>query len=523
MDRQKTTAVISVSKQQQICFDCLPAEYACRKTACADQGMLPNSFTFNVGGFSNNNYWSSSEYNANNAWKQNFNNGNQNNNNKNNNNYVRCVRTFNQNTKTDAPEDKQLSIIFDKQASETHKLPESEGASVLLSELFSAYYECRSNKRNTANALYFELNYESNLVELCNEINNGTYKPGRSIAFIVNKPVKREIFAADFRDRVVHHYIIGKLNPYFEKHFINDSYSCRIGKGTHYGIKRVKRFIRTATNNYKTDAWILKLDIEAFFMNINKGILFENLSLFIEKVYDKPNKQVIIDLCRKIIYSDCRDNCIIKGSRKNWNGLPPTKSLFGKPKEQGIPIGNLTSQVFANFYLSAFDHFVKHELKIKYYGRYVDDIIIVHHDKEYLKSIIPILSNFLLSTLQLTVHPKKIYLQHCSKGVSFLGCYLKPNRIYINKRTKSNFFATISKHNKIIRQNKKISMPLLKNTVSSLNSYLGILKHYNTYKLRKRMLLKYLSGYYFNYLYISGNYGKMVSKIKIVKHKSLIL
>jgi len=110
---------------------------------------------------------------------------------------------------------------------------------VKIEELFEAYFECRKNKRNTANASAFEIDYEHNLVQLCEDINNGTYQIGRSIAFIVDKPVKREIFAADFRDRVVHHLVIKKLNPFFEKQFVYDSYSCRAGKGTHFGIQRM--------------------------------------------------------------------------------------------------------------------------------------------------------------------------------------------------------------------------------------------------------------------------------------------
>ena len=128
-----------------------------------------------------------------------------------------------------------------------------ENPVVELSELFEAYFNCRANKRNTLNALAFEVDYEARLLQLQSEINGGTYQPGKSIAFIVNKPVKREIFAADFRDRVVHHLVINKLNPLFEKSFIFDSYACRVGKGTHLGIKRVNRFIRQCSQNYTRD------------------------------------------------------------------------------------------------------------------------------------------------------------------------------------------------------------------------------------------------------------------------------
>ncbi len=122
--------------------------------------------------------------------------------------------------------------------------------SITLYELFEAYFNCRSNKRRTNNAFAFEVDYENNLIKLYKEINSGLYNPGKSIAFIVIKPVKREIFAANFRDRIVHHLIINKLNPLFEKEFIHDSFACRVGKGTHYGIRRIDHFIRTCSQNY---------------------------------------------------------------------------------------------------------------------------------------------------------------------------------------------------------------------------------------------------------------------------------
>jgi RNA-directed DNA polymerase len=256
-------------------------------------------------------------------------------------------------------------------------------------DLFEAYFQCRKNKRNTHNAIAFEVDYEHNLMQLVEELNNGSYQPGRSIAFIVNNPVKREIFAADFRDRVLHHWLIGKLNPFFEQVFINDSYACRTGKGTHFGIKQVDSFIKACSNNYKTDCYILKLDIAGFFMHINRSILFKRLQQFILRNYQAEDKTLVLDICEKLIFNNPAENCIIKGKRNDWNGLPKNKSLFHSPPGCGLPIGNLTSQVFANFYLNAFDHFIKTILGIRYYGRYVDDFVIVHQNKEFLKSLIP--------------------------------------------------------------------------------------------------------------------------------------
>ena len=387
-------------------------------------------------------------------------------------------------------------------------------AKIDISELFEAYYDCRKNKRHTANALAFEMDYESKLINLCEEINNGVYTPGRSIAFIVEKPVKREIFAADFRDRVVHHLVVNKLNPHFEKQFIYDSYGCRTDRGSHMGIKRVTRFIRKCSRNYQSPCYILKLDIEGFFMHINKDILFSRLLSFINKNYAAHDKDLIIELCEKIIFNNPTENCKIKGKKTDWNGLPLSKSLFHSAINCGLPIGNLTSQIFANFYLDSFDHYVKHDLQISYYGRYVDDFVVVHNDKAYLKSLIPQMANFLNSMLGLNLHPRKIYLQSYEKGVSFLGSVIKPHRVYIASRTKGGFYDTIASWNKMIRNKKKLKPAEWDSFLSSINSYLGILKHYKTYKLRKKMLRQNLSACFYNYVYISGGYSKLVSKIK---------
>jgi len=210
-------------------------------------------------------------------------------------------------------------------------------------------------------------------------------------------------------------------------------------------------------------------------MSINKNILFAKLEPFIKVKYHSPDKDLIIKLCKQIIYNDPTKNCIIKGKRSDWYALPETKSLFHSKPNCGLPIGNLTSQVFANFYMDSFDHFVKHDLKIRYYGRYVDDFVIVHEDKEYLKKLITKLSNFLQSELKLTIHPKKIYLQHYSKGVTFLGTVILLNRIYIANRTKGNFYNAIEKHNPIARDHKPTNEEQ-QTFQSSMNSYLGIMK-----------------------------------------------
>jgi len=311
----------------------------------------------------------------------------------------------------------------------------------------------------------------------------------------------------------VHHLIINKLNHLFEKKFIYDSYSCRVGKGTHFGIQRADKFIRKCSKNYTQDCYILKLDIQGFFMHINKNILWQKLEKFINQKYNKADKEIILRLCKQIIYNNPINNCIIKGKHTNWNNFPKTKSLFYSKVDCGLPIGNYTSQVFANLYMDTFDHYIKHNLGIKYYGRYVDDFVIVHQNKEYLKQLLPKIKQFLQTELQLTLHPKKIHLQHYKKGIKFIGAVILPNRIYVSNRTKGNFYNVIQKQNLIARDHKPTRQEQ-KDFIASMNSYLGIMSHYKSYKLRKEMIFKNLSGWWWNYVYLSGGIKKFEIKVK---------
>ena len=386
-----------------------------------------------------------------------------------------------------------------------------------LVDLFKAYYSCRKNKRSTINALAFELNLEEELIQLKEELESGRYTISNSIAFVVDKPVKREIFAANFRDRVVHHLVIQKMNAVFEKHFIYDSYACRKAKGTHFGIGRVDGFIRKCSKNYTQDCYLLKLDIKGFFMHINKTILYTKIETLFTSKYKGADKQLYLNLCKIILFNEPVNNAIIKGNLNNWDNLPKDKSLFAAKPGYGLPIGNLTSQVFANVYMSSLDHFVKHELGIRYYGRYVDDFVLVHTNKAYLKSLIPIISKFLKTELHLKLHPKKIYLQHYSKGVSYIGGFIKPNRIYVSKRTKGNFYEAIHKQNKLIENTTNPSKAEKLLFLSTMNSYLGILRHFKSYKLCKLYISTGLSKKWFTYFTMNTNFAKFV-EIKTPKY-----
>ena len=384
----------------------------------------------------------------------------------------------------------------------------------VMLDLFRAYYNARENKGHSFSVLAFERNYEERLFELYNDIIKKRYVISPSVCFISFKPLKREIFAANFRDRIVHHFIYNYISPIFERLFIHDNYSCRIGKGTSYGIKRLDHFIRSCSGNYHKDCYILKLDIKGYFMAIDHHLLYQKVEKALNRFREIEdfNVDLILRLIRQVIFYDSTKGCLLKGKREDWQGLPKTKSLFFAGKDKGLPIGNLTSQLFGNVYLNDFDHFVRYELNCRYHGRYVDDIVIVHQDKEYLKSIIPMIRNYLKNNLFLDLHPKKIYLQHYSKGVRFLGAIIKPYRLYIANQTKKNFYAKTKYWNDFLIENQKMSKKDLEAFLSSENSYLGIIKRYNTYRLRQKIMTKKLSINFLNLVYFSSDYGMIYLK-----------
>jgi hypothetical protein len=387
----------------------------------------------------------------------------------------------------------------------------------LLLDLFRAYFDTRKNKRSTANALAFEVDYENKLFALYEEIVNRKYKIGQSICFIVYKPVQREIFAADFRDRIVHHLIFNYINPIFDRHFIKDSYSCRKGKGTSEGIKRVNYFIRSCSENYQKDAWILKLYIQGYFMAMDRNILYKKIeSRLVEIKNPNFDVELILYLIYEVIFNDPTTHCHIKGNSKDWDGLPKSKSLFFSQKDRGFPIGNLTSQLFGNIYLDDLDHFIHEKFGVKYYGRYVDDMVFVHSDKDFLKDIVSKVRDYLHDELGLTLHPKKIYLQNYRKGVYFLGVFIKLYRIYIGKRTKQNFYEKIEMWNGFICENYSSNdKERVGKFIACANSYLGIMKHYDTYRLRKKITSERLSILWFKYIYLGLDLNKVTIREEV--------
>lgn len=361
-------------------------------------------------------------------------------------------------------------------------------------ELYEAYVDCRKRKRTTINALEFEIEDSRKLFNLWTDLNHMNYEIGKSITFCVERPVKREVFAADFRDRIVHHLLINRINDILEKEFIEDSYSCRKGKGTDYGIRKCQEYLIKAIEGYSENAYIIKCDLKSFFMTIDKEKLKRKLFKFIDENYHKDENDVrfVKYLIELIILHEPQHNCIRKQSVDHWSNLPKEKSLFSCKQGYGLPIGNLTSQIFANFYLSDFDKFIKKQLGLDYYGRYVDDFFIICNDKYEANDVLKQIRKY-LSDNGVNLHPKKLYIQHLYKGIQFIGAVVKDNRIYISNRTKGSFYAKICLINNYIKQQYEKGLELTLNEkehiVGSINSYLGFLIHYKTYNIRKKILM----------------------------------
>lgn len=378
---------------------------------------------------------------------------------------------------------------------------------VELKDLFKAYYLCRKHKRGTLNAKSYEVDYEANLVRLHRAIMDRTYYPTRSIAFVVSKPKYREVFAADFSDRVVHHYIAMRLEPLMEEVFTDRTFNCRKGKGTLYGVNMLKSDIFACSEGYTKDCWVAKADISGFFMSIDRQLLGEMVDRFIVENYHEEDKEEVRWLCDIVIHHEPQNNCIKQSSEEMWKHIAKNKSLFTVEKGRGLPIGNLSSQLFANFFMSVFDWYVINKLGFPFYGRYVDDFYIVDKDKNKILEAMPKIREFLKVHNHLQLHPNKFYIQHYKKGIAFTGGIMKPGRAYVSNRTVTNFMYAVK------RLSEAKNVKKIMRQVQSVNSYLGLMQHYNSYAIRRKVLKRLAGSKCMTYCYVrKSDYGAICVK-----------
>ncbi len=295
----------------------------------------------------------------------------------------------------------------------------------------------------------FELHLEYHLFGLHKALITKNYTHDPHVEFVVHDPKRRNIHKASVRDRVLHQALFQKLYPVFDRHFIHDSYSSRENKGTHIGVARLEQACRKETQNWRLPAYALKCDIRKFFDSIDKDILKQ---LLFEKIND-PDVRLLIE--------------------KNLNS-------FEKSSGKGLPLGNVTSQLFANVYMNEFDQYVKHVLRAKHYFRYCDDFVVVSKDKNWLVEILPKMTQFLKERLLLDIHPHKVHLRKISIGIDFLGYVIRPHVKTVRNSTRRRIIRKVGLARKAVLGG-EISIDEYNAIVES---YKGVVSHARDRKLQ---------------------------------------
>src|SRR3989339_939711 len=312
---------------------------------------------------------------------------------------------------------------------------------ISLENLLESWQEFVRGKRTRKDVQEFERDLMTNIIALHRELAVKKYSHSAYQHFKIADPKPRDIHKASVRDRLLHHALHRQLSPFFAKTFISDSNSCQDGKGTHRALRRFRKFIGAVSENNIRTVWVFKCDIRKFFANIDHAILLDIVAKYI------PD-QDILDLVSVIV-----------------------RSFHSSNADIGLPLGNLTAQLLVNVYMNEFDQFVKHRLKAKYYLRYADDFVIMSRDKIWLETILPRINTFLSEHLKLQIHPDKIFIKTLSSGVDFLGWVHFPDHRVLRTSTKRRMIKRIATNP----------------TNQTAQSYLGMLKHGSSYKVREKI------------------------------------
>jgi len=337
---------------------------------------------------------------------------------------------------------------------------------ISLENILICWYEFKKDKSKKYDVMEFERYLEDNIFELHFELKNQTYKHGAYEQFDIHDPKHRISHKALVRDRLVHHLVFKELNKIFDSSFIYHSYSSRKNKGTHLAVKNLSYALRKASNNYMKSAYVLKCDIKKFFHSVSHQKLFEIIK-------NRIKDDQFLWLIKEIISSFSTS----------------MESFARRERVKGLPIGNLTSQIFANIYMNQFDWFIKKQLRIKHYFRYADDFVIIDLNSEYLKSLIKSIKNFLKTKLDLELHPRKVEIKKFRQGIDFLGYVVLPHHRVLRTKTKRRMFKKI----RIKKQELENKLITKESFDQSLQSYLGMLKHCEGHILKLIINEKFLS------------------------------
>lgn len=396
-----------------------------------------------------------------------------------------------------------------------------------------AYVDCISNKMSSRQCMLYRLN-DMDLLELMRECEEGRYVPGKSICFCVAAPKVREIFAADFRDRIVQHWICLRINPLLEKRFVEQgdvSWNCRKERGTQKAALALQRDIIEVSCGYTGKAFVGRFDIVSFFMSIDIRIL-ERLAVdFVKENYHGNDKDLLLYLLVVTIRHRPQGNCEKRGDLSLWDKLPKGKSLTNVETFRGMPIGNITSQLLANFYLSFLDGYMLALCKAvgARYERFVDDFSVVCKCKEDVLMLRDKADLFLLERLNLRMHHDKQYIQDVTKGVYFVGNVIKMERIYISNRTLGGLCDALMRVERVLRFVSRKTMFSLGDAYtleyyqSSINSYLGFMRDKQSYGICRKAFKEHCRRF-FDYFYVCGRFQsvRVLNKYS-VKHQLLKL
>lgn len=370
-----------------------------------------------------------------------------------------------------------LELYSDEEAREWMR---EDPRNLLLVELYIAERLARKGgKRKTMDTHGFEVNLYENLIRLRDALWEMKYYPSRGTVHVIFDPVQREIFAAPYVDRILHHWVVGTIMKWQDKRLIYDSYSCRKDKGTWFGIKRLQHHILSVSRNMTRTAYVVQLDISGYFMHIKRDVLFARVMEGVNRQFppERRDKRYMILkwAIEQVVFDDPTVGVRLQGTYRDWLGLPEDKSLMMQPPGQGMVIGNYTSQTFSNIYLDPLDRFITMTLGWKHYGRYVDDFYIVVTEEELpkVKKDIGAIQEF-LSGYGLKINKKKTKVTEVRKGVKFLGAVVKGFRIFPGKRIVKNFRRAV------------YEVATGQREPDVIVSYLGMFSHYDAGKIIKR-------------------------------------
>ena len=397
-----------------------------------------------------------------------------------------------------------------------------------------AYADCLSNKMTSCQCTLYRL-HDEDLLLLMQECEQRRYVPSVSICFCVTIPKVREIFAAAFRDRIVQHWICIRIEPLLERRFIEQgdvSWNCRKNHGTQKAVLALRRDILEVSQGYTRQAFVGRFDIISFFMSIDIRIL-ERLAVdFVREKYQGDDKDLLLYLLAITIRHRPQHHCERRGDLSLWELLPKGKSLFDVEWFRGMPIGNITSQLLANFYMSFFDGYMVGTCKEigARYERFVDDFAVVCRRKEEVLMLRDKADAFLKERLNLTMHHDKQYIQDVTRGVYFVGSVIKMERVYIANRTLGGMCQRLRELQAYLSHLSTSGRGFgldnayeLAHYQSSLNSYLGFMRGKHSYGVCRKAFREHCPMF-FDYFYVKGHFE--VVKIKrefTINHQLLIL